>query len=139
MTIQSVTINLPEVIYERLQHVATSVNRPLEEIVFQSIQGNLPPALEDLPGELRQDLLPLQTMTDQELWTIAKTEIAPTHWVRHQNLLQKKQTMSLKTEEEGELLRLRNAVDQVVMRRSYAMALLKWRGYSLAPLLMPTN
>lgn len=37
MTAQAVTVNLPKAIYERLQHVATAVNRPLEEIVFQSI------------------------------------------------------------------------------------------------------
>jgi hypothetical protein len=133
MTIQSVTVNLPEVIYERLQHVAASANRPLEEIVFQSIQGNLPPALEDLPSDLRQELLALRTLTNQELWAIAKTEVVSALWSHHQDLLQKKQTKGLSTEER-ELMCLRNTADQLVMRRSYAMALLKWRGYSLAPL-----
>lgn len=139
MTVQAVTVNLPKAIYERLQHVATAVNQPLEEIVFQSIQGNLPPALDDLPQDLRQPLLSLQTMSDQELWSIAKATVNPQQWSRHEDLLQKKQIVSLNTEEELELNGLRTAVDQLVMRRSYAMALLKWRGYSLAPLLTPTN
>ena len=54
-------------------------------------------------------------------------------------MLKKKQAGMLKAEEEAELTGLRNAVDRFVMRRSYAMALLKWRGHSLAPLLAPTN
>ena len=133
MTPHPVTVNLPKTIYEQLQHVVTSVNRPLEEIVFQSIQGNLAPALEDLPGDLHHELLHLQTLTDQELRVIAKAEVMPAHWSRHQDLLKKKQTTRLSTEEESELMRLRNAVDQEVMQRSYAMALLKWRGSSLPP------
>lgn len=139
MTVQAVTVNLPKAIYERLQHVATAVNRPLEEIIFQSIQGNLPPALDDLPHELRQPLMSLQTMSDQELWSVAKSVVNPRQWSRHEALLQKKQNASLSTEEELELSSLRTTVDQLVLRRSYAMALLKWRGYSLAPLLTPTN
>ncbi len=139
MAVQPITLNLPDAIYQRLQHVANALNRPLEEVIFQSIEGNLPPAIDDLPSELRHELLTLQTMTDQALWAITKAELPPLQWSRHQVLLKKKQAGMLKAEEEAELTGLRNAVDRFVMRRSYAMALLKWRGHSLAPLLAPTN
>ena len=139
MAVQPITLNLPDAIYQRLQHVANALNRPLEEVIFQSIEGNLPPAIDDLPSELRHELLTLQTMTDQALWAITKTELSPLQWSRHQALLKKKQAGTINAEEEVELTSLRNDVDHFVMRRSYAMALLKWRGHSLAPLLAPTN
>jgi len=139
MAVQPITLNLPDAIYHRLQHVANALNRPLEEVIFQSIQGNLPPAVDDLPSELRHELLTLQTMTDQALWAITKAELPPLQWSRHQVLLKKKQAGMLNPVEESELTVLRDTVDHFVMRRSYAMALLKWRGHSLAPLLVPTN
>ncbi|MEZ4864366.1 MAG: hypothetical protein R3C14_23840 [Caldilineaceae bacterium] len=139
MTLQSVTVNLPDVMYKRFQHVAAALNRPMEEIVFQSIQGNLPPDPGDLPSELRHELTDMQSMADQELWVIAKAGVDSAKWERHQELLDKKQVTVLTPTEERELTRLRQTVDQIVMCRSYAMALLKWRGHSLTPLLTPIN
>ena len=139
MAFQSITLNLPDSVYEQLQHAATALNRPLEEIVFQSIQGNLPPSLDNLPADLHEELRSLQSLTDQVLCTIAKRALPATEWQQHQHLLEKQQTTGLKPKEQGELTHMREAVDLFVLRRSYAMALLKWRGHSLAPLLEPHN
>ncbi|MEZ4659037.1 MAG: hypothetical protein R2911_15845 [Caldilineaceae bacterium] len=61
MAFQSVTLDLPDAVYERLQHAAATLNRPLEEVVFQSIQGNLPPSLDDLPVNLHDELRSYQS------------------------------------------------------------------------------
>jgi hypothetical protein len=135
MAFQSITLDIPDALYERFQHAATALNRPLEEVVFQSIQGNLPPSLDDLPANLHEELRSLQSLNDQSLWSIAKRKLPASDWQQHQKLLEKQQTTQLKAKEQSELVRMREAVDLFVLRRSYAMALLKWRGYSLAPLL----
>ena len=138
MSVQPVTLNLSDTIYHRMQQVAVALNRPLEEIVLQSIQGNLPPVLADLPPDLQPDLRALQSKSDQALWKVAKTQVLATQWKRHQELLEKRETEDLSPDEATELVTLRQLVDDLVMRRSYALALLKWRGHAITPLLAPS-
>ncbi|MEZ4712792.1 MAG: hypothetical protein R3A44_36730 [Caldilineaceae bacterium] len=139
MALQSVTLDLPDALYERLQHAAATLDRPLEEVLFQSVQGNLPPSLDDLPANLHDELRSYQSLDNQALWSIARSELPDSAWQQHQQLLEDQQTRKLTENEQCDLMRLREAVDMFVLRRSYAMALLKWRGHSLAPLLEPHN
>src|SRR5262245_43707030 len=61
MTVQTLHIPLPEAIVQRLQHVAEATHRPLEEVVVQTICGNLPPALDDLSPALHEVVADLPT------------------------------------------------------------------------------
>lgn len=131
MTLQTINIQLPDTIYQRLQRVAEAMNQPIEEIVFQTIRGNLPPSLEDLSPELRRVVADLQYLSNEELWAIAKAPLPSPQWRRHQRLLRKAQEGTLSAIEQKELEELRVATDWFVTRRSYALALLKWRGHTL--------
>lgn len=131
MAVQTVTLNLSEELYRRFSSVAETMNQPLEAILQQTIQGNLPPSLTDLPAELQTELAPLLTMSDQALWTLTQKSLPPKQWRRHETLLLKAAQASLSPDEEAELAELRTKTDQFVLRRSYALALLKWRGYSI--------
>jgi hypothetical protein len=131
MTLQTINIQLPDTIYQRLQRVAEAMNQPIEEVVFQTIRGNLPPSLEDLSPELRRVVADLQYLSDEELWAIAKAPLPPQQWRRHQRLLGKAQDGTLSAVEQKELEELRVATDRFVTRRSYALALLKWHGHTL--------
>lgn len=129
--VQTITIGLPQDIYQRLQRVAQTIRRPVEEVMFQTIRGNLPPSVDDLPSELRGELASLQNRSDQALWAIVRESLPPAQWRRHKRLLRKNQAGTLTGAERKELARLRTATDHFVFRRSYALALLKWRGYTL--------
>jgi hypothetical protein len=131
MTLQTINIQLPDTIYQRLRRVAEAMNQPIEEVVFQTIRGNLPPSLEDLSPELRRVVADLQYLSDEELWAIAKATPPPQQWRRHQRLLRKAQDGTLSAVEQKELEELRVATDRFVTRRSYALALLKWHGHTL--------
>ena len=131
MPVQSIHLQLPEAIYQRLQHMANATNRPLEEVVLQAIRGNLPPSLDDLSPELRRVVADLQHLRDAALWAIAREPLPPQQWRRHQRLLRKAHASTLTTAEQRELAELRTATDRFVTRRSYALALLKWRGHTL--------
>ena len=133
MAVQTVTLNLSEELYRRFSSVAETMNQPLEAILQQTIQGNLPPSLTDLPADLQPELAPRLTMSDQALWALAQKSLPPKQWRRHEALLLKAEQASLSPDEEAELAALRTKTDQFVLRRSYALALLKWRGYSLQP------
>ena len=130
MTTQTVTVTLPEEIYHRFQVSAHVMQQSMEDLLTQSIQGNLPPSIEDLPPELQNEIgLFLQSLTSQALWEIVKAPSLPATWQRQQELLEKNQEETLTAAEMDELEQLRVQMDRRVMRRSYALALLKWRGY----------
>lgn len=131
---QAITLHLPENIYQRLQLMAQATQQPLEEIVSQAIQGNLPPLVDDLPDDWRHDLAELQSLKDQALWLVTQESLPEAQWHHHQQLLERNQAGGLTQAEQDELTRLRTVTDRFVFRRSYALALLKWRGYTLPPL-----
>jgi hypothetical protein len=128
---QAITLHLPENIYQRLQLMAQATHQPLEEVVSQAIQGNLPPLVDDLPEDWRNDLAELHSLSDQALWLVAKESLPDAQWQRHQRLLERNQAGELTEAEQEELTKLRLVTDRFVFRRSYALALLKWRGYTL--------
>ena len=131
MTTQTVTVTLPEEIYHRFQVSAHVMQQSMEDLLTQSIQGNLPPSIEDLPPELQNEIgLFLQSLTSQALWEIVKAPSLPATWQRQQELLEKNQEETLTAAEMDKLEQLRVQMDRRGMRRSYALALLKWRGYS---------
>ncbi len=133
MSTQSITLDLPENVYRRLQLMAKTIHQPLEEVVFQSIKGNLPPLSDDIPPEWRDDLGELQHLPDAALWTVTRESLPDKQWNRHQQLLEKNQVETITKTEQKELDNLRAITDRFVFRRSYAFALLRWRGYTLSP------
>ena len=131
MSTQTITLNLPEDIYHRLQGMAQVTHQPLEEVAFQTIRGNLPPAVDDLLPELRSELAALHDLSDEDLWRITREPLPPAQWRRHQSLLRQNAAGRLTDAKREELAHLRAATDRFVIRRSYALALLKWRGHTL--------
>ena len=131
MAVQTIQIQLPDDMYERFQRVAYATDQPLEEVVLQTIQGNLPPSLDDLDPESRRIVADLPHLSDDLLWRIAKEALPPKQWRRHQHLLQKGLDAELTAAQTQELESLREAADRLVTRRSYALALLKWRGHTI--------
>ena len=131
MTAQTIHVQLPDVIYQRLLGVADATQRPLEEVVLQTIRGNLPPSLDDLRPEWRSAVANLETMSDEALLGLAREPLPPRQWRRHQRLLRKTQEGALTAAEHRELEALRVVTDRFVTRRSYALALLKWHGHTI--------
>jgi 5-methylcytosine-specific restriction endonuclease McrA len=129
---QTIPLQLPEAIYQRLQQVAHATHHSIEEVVLQTIRGNLPPSLDDLSPEWHGAVADLQQMSDEALWLVTKASLPPHQWRRHQHLLRKGQEGPLSTAEREELAALRAATDRLVTRRSYTLALLKWRGHTIA-------
>lgn len=47
-----ITINLPNRIYHRLQQAVQTSNHSLEELLLQTIEGNMPPIAAEAPLEI---------------------------------------------------------------------------------------
>jgi hypothetical protein len=128
---QSLTITLSDPIYRYLQEVAVNTKQPLEQVVQQSIAGNLPPRLPDAPHELQLELLAMQQLSLQQLRTIAEGQISPQEQQLHLDLLEKNSRSMMTAEERRQLETVRTAADRLMVRKAYAWALLRWRGVSL--------
>jgi len=131
MTLQTVTVKLPRVLYRRLERAAATTNQPLDAVLLQTIRGNIPPSLDDAPAEMRNDLGLLLKLSDDDLWAVASSSIDLKQWRRHKRLLRKNAAGPLSERERRELEQLRAETDQRVVRKSFALALLKWRGHTL--------
>jgi len=126
---QSLTLDLPDDVYQYLREVANLTRQSMEDLVEQSVKGNLPPRIADAPVEMQAELLEMQQLSERELRQIADSQVPTAQQVRHQTLLEKNAEGTVSPEERSELDRLRRAADQLMLRKAYAWALLRWRGY----------
>ena len=131
MASQTINVDLPDEIYHRLQGMAAATHQSLEEILVQTLRGNLPLTRDDLPPA-QQGLVPmLASLDDDALWKVAREPLPARDWRRHRHLLRKAGAGTLTAAEREELAALRDATDRFVTRRSVALALLKWRGHTI--------
>ncbi len=72
-----------------------------------------------------------RVLDNEALWAIVSESLLPQQARRHQHLLRKARDRMLTVAEQAELAALRDMTDRFVLRRSYALALLKWRGHRL--------
>lgn len=128
MTSTSVTLQLPEPVFNYLNQVAVATKRPLEQVARQSLEGNLPPSVTTAPADMRAELLAMQAMSVEELSRIAAQQVPPSDQARHLALLEKNSAGDLTPDEQGELEELRLAADRMMVRKAYAWSVLRWRG-----------
>jgi hypothetical protein len=137
---QQITIELPESILRQLTLLAEATHQSVEALVSQSVLSNLPPATDTAPPEMLQELLMMQTLSIEDLKAISQLQVEPSQHARHTELLQKNADDQLMPDERQELTTLREAADQLMLRKAYAWSLLRWRGQripSLAELRLP--
>ncbi len=134
MTTQSITLHLSDPVYRYLQQVATITKRPLEQLVRLSVEGNLPPSVENAPQELQDELLAMQSLSPTQLTSIANSQLPQSQQERYLSLLEQNSAGGISTEDSAEMEALRLAADRLMVRKGYALAVLRWRGHSIPPL-----
>ncbi|ALB43180.1 MULTISPECIES: hypothetical protein [Nostocales] len=96
-----------------------------------TIQINAPPAIDYAPLELQGELIAMQELTIEELLTIAQSRVPESQQELHLQLLEKNQNNQLSESDRLLLKSLRVSADYLMLKKAYAYALLKWKGYSL--------
>lgn len=134
MNDHQITLNIPDSLYQRLQHFAQLAGHPLENLLLQTLTASLPPLPEDLPTNLQTELLKLEQLNDTALWKIAHSMVSDKQQNRYNHLLEKQRDNTLNQIEQDELETLFQHNEQQMLHKAYAYALLKWRGRCLPPL-----
>ncbi|UUO17523.1 hypothetical protein [Dolichospermum heterosporum] len=96
-----------------------------------TIRINAPPAIDYAPLELQGELIAMQELTIEELLTIAQSRVPESQQELHLQLLEKNQNNQLSESDRLLLKSLRVSADYLMLKKAYAYALLKWKGYSL--------
>ncbi len=128
MSTATLTLALPEVLYQRLERTALATKQPLEDVALHALRIGSPPAWDDAPPEFQLDLAALDKLDDESLWKIAKDHLSA-DFARRDELLAGKAEGRLSPAERVELERLRHEEDLFMLRKAHAAALLRWRGH----------
>jgi hypothetical protein len=124
------TLELPEDIYERVRRAAKGMNQPVEKALVNIVRAATP-SLEKVPAEYQAELEAMEDLGDEELWKISRSRLAAAKQRRLERLLDKNQRGELTDLEKEALRGLRTDGDRLMLQRSYAACLLKYRGHPL--------
>jgi len=127
MTAHSVTVELPEVLFRKIERAARGLNQPMPQALLKIVESGLP-SLDKVPPRHRSDLEIMETWSDQQLWRVAREELPGDQQQELSDLLDKNQNGELNAIEEARLDVLHAQANRLMLRKSYALALLKWRG-----------
>lgn len=130
---RTITMELPESLYMRLQQTAQATRQSLEATMLRALQVGSPPSWETAPAEFQADLAALDRLDDAALWRIARTRATPDQMDRYQALLDQNANRTLSAKAQQELAQLRTDLDRQMLLKVHAAALLHWRGHQIPP------
>ena len=133
MSSQTVSITLPEPLYQRVCETAKALTRSVQDVLTESIALSLPPLEADLPADLRADLGSLALSSPQELQEIAHRPLDAKSQARLEALAEQQKKQSLSEAERSELDECIQKAQHLMLRRAEARRLLVLRGYELFP------
>lgn len=128
MSMQTVTLELPESLYRSAARIAQATQRPLVDILQESIEHTLPP-LDDVSVEEAEELAQLSSLTDAELWRISAILLPAAEQQELQALLAQQGEEELTPVEQIRLQALLDEYGRLLVQRAHAWLLLARRGY----------
>lgn len=133
---QSVTVQLPDSLYQRMRRLARERNRSVEDevaaIVERAFADDISPAAADLLEQLPH-------LADKDLWQAARMRVPDDKAERMQALIWKQQSEGLTVTEEDEAAQLQQFAQRIMLVRADAAALLVERGHDVSELVPPAG
>jgi len=132
MTIQTVTIGLPQPVFKKLERAAELTHRSVEDVLIATVNATLvePPGL---PPDLANELAAMHLFSDDALWAATHPSLSPAEQFRLSQLNHAAGERPLTQAEETEQAQLLDAYHHSVLRRAKALAILAQRGHPLPP------
>ena len=123
---QSVTLNLPDKLMLRATQSADVLEQPLEELLMSMLAATLPD-VSDVPPSLQAELTRMTWLSDQDLWSIARSQMTKEQQKKLHHLSGIQQQRALAQEEQEEIDLLQREYGRVTLRKARAYALLSIR------------
>ncbi|MBE9215640.1 hypothetical protein IQ247_23735 [Plectonema cf. radiosum LEGE 06105] len=129
MTLETVTLQIPEILYQRLVNTARATQRSVEEIILRALQVGSPPSWDDVPEEFQAEIAALDKLDDNMLWQIFHSCKTIKDMERYNFLLEANSSGTITQAQRLELINLRHQADIFMLKKAQAAVLLRWRGH----------
>lgn len=123
MSLQSVTLQLPDPVYQRAKHAAAVLQQPVEDLIIDTLASTLP-VLDDVPSDMVGEIAAMSHLSDEALQGLATTTLRPERQERLSELLDKQGQGTLGGEDQSQLAALMAEYGRSMLRRAKAVALL---------------
>jgi hypothetical protein len=133
MTDYSVTLTVPDYIYDRARKIAEATAQPIEQVLRKQIVEALSEPLPRLPEDEVAELTALNQLSDDALWTIAREQMPVEVQARMQELMDRNSLGAIADDERQELETLVERGQRLMLRKAEASAILKLRGNRVTP------
>jgi plasmid stability protein len=134
MAQQTLTLNIPDDLFQRLKQQAKQTGRTIEEEAKNVLATGVP-ADERMTPELEQMLAGMTLLDDESLWRAARNDLAREAAEEIRRLRAKRARKGLSDAEKQRLADLLYQYDKGILIRAEAAALLKARGHDVNVLL----
>ena len=131
MTVQAITLNLPQAIYKQIRQAAEKVGRPVNEVLLEAVTA-VAPVIGTEPENLRTALAQMAYLNDAALWQAGRATMTAEQRERLEALHDKQQHEGLTPEEQAEEQALLSLYRETLLVRAQAAVLLKQRGYDVS-------
>ncbi|MFV9505452.1 MAG: hypothetical protein AB4911_12925 [Oscillochloridaceae bacterium umkhey_bin13] len=128
MSTDTIAVQVPVPLYQRLARLAALTNRPLESLVAQTLSAGLPPLPDDIPTTMRDALQALEQFDDTALEQVARERMSEAQVEQFEELRERQRAGLITTSEQQTLDALMHDADLRMLRKAYAAVLLKLRG-----------
>jgi hypothetical protein len=129
MTFYTHSIQISEQTFQRLFQQAQAKQTTVNEVAERTLTRALPPSIDHVPEQWRADLQQMQTMSDEMVWRIARTEWPVERVELYDTLVEAGQQRPLSPAEQQQLGILHEETELLLIHRSYAWLLLQSRGH----------
>jgi len=131
MTVQAITLNLPQTVYEQIRRAAKKAQRPVDEVLVEAVTA-FAPVIGTAPEELRTALAQMAYLNDAALWQAARATMSAEQREQIEALHHEQQRQGLTAEEQAVERALLALYRETVLVRAQAAVLLKQRGYDVS-------
>jgi hypothetical protein len=127
--VATVTLKIPDDIYQRLELNAQATQRSIEDILALVLKAGSPPGWGDVPAEFQADLQDLDSLGDEALHQLASASKVDSELDRYDDLLEINAAGRLSVSEQQELELLRKESERFMLRKAQAAVLVRWRAH----------
>ncbi len=133
MTVQTVTLDLPSLLYDRVKRRAEKSHRSVETELLEAVATAVP-ATDELPDDLTEAVASLALLDDATLRRAAESHFSQEQAAELQVLHFKRQDVGLTESETQRATELTRQYERTMLIRAQAMALLVQRGHDVSDL-----
>jgi hypothetical protein len=129
MSEYSVTLPIPDYIYDHARRIAEGTSQSIEAVLLQQLQDAFTAPVPDLAPEEQRELEALSRLSDDALWTIARERMPEDRQARLHALMDANSQGKLTDMQQAELEALVIQGQRLSVRKAQAAAVLTGRGY----------